>query len=506
MRLKSIRARVLYLACVFAALLVGSVTLVTYFVVAQSMADSAGATVSHLADTASLIARRVVEDATQEASVPPVADAALESVATRRALERLPGSLAPAAQAVEGAVLSVWVHETGKGEARRVWSSGPEVAPASAPRGVEQAVREGRTVLELAGTRGFPAGFLTKADLATDRAFVPVRLPSGAYAVLEVAYDPVREERVLDDARQPMVAVGALALVLAVLMMQVVMGWVLSLVEEIKKAADSIDAGQLDVRLPESGEHEIADLARSLNALIDRLKKRADAQTRFVADASHELATPVAGIRGYVNILRAWGAGDPEMRDEAIAAIDRESRRMAKLCADLLAMIRSEEILEFKHVRYDINAVAREVLANAATRYMDKNLEFVGPDEGPLTLWGDPDRIEEALGIIVDNACKYTPAGGRVQVSTRRHKDRVIVEVSDTGIGIPEEDLPNIFERFYRSDASRSKETGGFGLGLSIAKHIVDASGGMIWARSKLGSGTTFIISLPRNKAKGAGE
>jgi signal transduction histidine kinase len=207
-----------------------------------------------------------------------------------------------------------------------------------------------------------------------------------------------------------------------------------------------------------------------------------------------------------VNILRAWGAEDPEMRDEAIAAIDRESRRMAKLCSDLLSMIRSEEILEFKHVRYDINAVAREVLANAATRYIDKHLEFLGPEEGPLALWGDPDRIEEALGILVDNACKYTPAGGRVQVSTRRHKDRIIVEVSDTGIGIPEEDLPNIFERFYRSDASRSKETGGFGLGLSIAKHIVDASGGMIWARSKLGSGTTFIISLPRNKQKGANE
>jgi signal transduction histidine kinase len=352
----------------------------------------------------------------------------------------------------------------------------------------------------------FLAGFLRKADLGLWTAYVPVETPGAERAVIELVYDPVREERVLDDARAPMVAVGVLATVLAILMMQIVMGWVLSLVDQIRRAADSIDAGQLDVRLPEEGEHEISELAKSLNALVDRLKKRADAQTRFVADASHELATPVAGIRGYVNILRAWGAEDPEMRNEAIAAIDRESRRMAKLCSDLLAMIRSEEILEFKHLRYDINAVAREVLANAATRYMEKNLDFSGPDEGPLTLWGDPDRVEEALGILVDNACKYTPAGGRVEVSTRRHKDRVVIEVSDTGIGIPEEDLPNIFERFYRSDASRSKETGGFGLGLSIAKHIVDTSGGMIWARSKLGSGTTFIISLPRNKQKGANE
>lgn len=506
MRLKSIRARVLYLASVFAALLVGSVTLVTYFVIAQSMSDSAAATASRLAGATAAIAQRVVEDAVREASRAPVAGTATASAAARLALERLPGSLTPAIDAVEGAELAIWARTVPGEEMRRVWSTTPSAALPQTPEGVERAVSQGRTVLETAGARGFLVGFLTKADLATDMAFVPVRMPSGGYAVLEVAYDPVREEQVLDDARRPMVAVGALAFVLAVLMMQVVMGWVLSLVEEVRRAAESIDAGQLDVRIPESGEHEISDLARSLNALIDRLKKRADAQTRFVADASHELATPVAGIRGYVNILRAWGAGDPEMREEAIAAIDRESRRMAKLCSDLLAMIRSEEILEFKHVRYDINAVAREVLANAATRYMDKLLEFAGPDEGPLTLWGDPDRVEEALGIIVDNACKYTPAGGRVQISTRRHKDRVVVEVSDTGIGIPEEDLPNIFERFYRSDASRSKETGGFGLGLSIAKHIVDASGGMIWARSKLGSGTTFIISLPRNKSKGASE
>ncbi len=140
---------------------------------------------------------------------------------------------------------------------------------------------------------------------------------------------------------------GLFALLIAILMMQIILGWVLSLVENVRTAAESIDAGQLDVHLPEEGEHEIADLAHSLNGLIDRLRRRAEAQTRFVADASHELATPVAGIRGYVNILRDWGAEDPAMREEAVAAIDRESRRMARLCSDLLSMIRSEEILDF---------------------------------------------------------------------------------------------------------------------------------------------------------------
>ncbi|MCX8006712.1 MAG: HAMP domain-containing histidine kinase [Coriobacteriia bacterium] len=504
MRLKSIRARVLYLAAVFAVLLVGSVTLVTYFVVAESMTDASSMACARLASSVSDAAGRAVTKAVL--SVRGVASPEAASADARRvALEQMPEVLSGPVRAVDGARAALWLRETPGGDLRLLWESDPGKQMPDWDGG-RRALAQRNMVLGQAGRAGILVGFLRKADLGTFLAAVPVDLPGDAAGVVEIAYDPVREERVLDGARQPMIAVGAIALALAILMMQIVMGWVLSLVEEIRRAADSIDAGQLDVRLPETGEHEISDLARSLNALIDRLKKRADAQTRFVADASHELATPVAGIRGYVNILRAWGAGDPEMRDEAIAAIDRESRRMAKLCADLLAMIRSEELLEFKNVRYDVNAVAREVLANAATRYMDKNLEFSGPDEGPLTLWGDPDRIEEALGILVDNACKYTPAGGRVEVSTRRHKDRVIIEVSDTGIGIPEEDLPNIFERFYRSDASRSKETGGFGLGLSIAKHIVDTSGGMIWARSKLGSGTTFIISLPRNKQKGPGE
>lgn len=495
--MKSIRARVLYLATVFAALLVGSVTLVTYFVVTQSVAASAQATSERLASFGEGAASRAGHQQQR-----PGFDAQYDQ---RSELDALSESLEPVAAVVDGAEAALWLPAEAGDGFTLVWSTASKERPRAAAD-AQRALAAKETVTTRLGGGGLVAGFFARADLGLHVAYIPVTLPDGDEALIEIVYDPVREEGVLDAARAPMIAVGILATLLAILMMQIVMGWVLSLVDEVRRAAESIDAGQLDVRLPEEGEHEISELAKSLNALIDRLKKRADAQTRFVADASHELATPVAGIRGYVNILRAWGAEDPEMREEAIAAIDRESRRMAKLCSDLLAMIRSEEILEFKHVRYDINAVAREVLANAATRYMDKNLEFFGPDEGPLTLWGDPDRIEEALSILVDNACKYTPAGGRVHVSTRRHKDRIVVEVSDTGIGIPEEDLPNIFERFYRSDASRSKETGGFGLGLSIAKHIVDASGGMIWARSKLGSGTTFIISLPRDKQKGTSE
>jgi len=115
-------------------------------------------------------------------------------------------------------------------------------------------------------------------------------------------------------------------------------------------------------------------------------------------------------------------------------------------------------------------------------------------------MMGDPDRVEDAISILVDNAAKYTSDGGRVILRTRRKRESIVIEVEDTGAGIPAEDLESIFDRFYRSDASRSKETGGFGLGLPIAKTIVDGAGGTIEVESEVGSGTRFTLRLPRGR------
>ncbi|MBE0476086.1 MAG: HAMP domain-containing histidine kinase [Coriobacteriia bacterium] len=343
-------------------------------------------------------------------------------------------------------------------------------------------------------------GLFFRAELGNFIVHVPFDLPGGKRAVLDVVYDARREEAVVDALRRPMAGLAIVTMFASVLMMQVTVGLVLSRVDVLREAADSIDAGQLDVRLPDMGHNEVGDLARSLNKLVGRLQQRSATQARFVADASHELATPVAGIRGYVNILRVWGADDLALREEAIKAIDRESRRMARLTADLLSLIRSGQASEFKQERFDLNVRAREVLAAAATRYLDKGLDFVGPEEGQLMMVGDPERIEDAVSILVDNAAKFTPSGGRVQVATRRKREDVVVEVSDTGQGISEEDLASIFERFYRADSSRSKQTGGFGLGLSIAKRIVETSGGRMEVRSTVGQGSTFVVRLPRGR------
>ncbi|MDO8847382.1 MAG: ATP-binding protein [Coriobacteriia bacterium] len=499
MRFKTIRARVAVLSSLFAVLLVGGVTVTTYFVVATGASAAAQEASDRLSLSGRLLLDSAVDASLFEADRRGLSDIETHAYVARTITADVPDTITAGIAREATISLHVWVGpDSGPVEA---WSAGTAAAGGSAADRLE-AVETGEVVNTVLRDRPLVAGMLLSADLGQHVAYVPVDIPGIDRAVLQVEYSPLAEETMLDTTRLPMLLVVLLSLAIALFVSNLTTRWTLSLVDDLRRTADSIDVGQLDVQLPEEGENEVAELARSLNRLIVSLRRRNEAQSRFIADASHELATPVAGIRGYVNILRAWGAEDPALREEAVSAIDRESRRMARLCSDLLSMIRNEEVVEYRQIRYDVNAVAREVLANAATRYMDKQFDFRGPEEGPLWLYGDPDRIEEALGILVDNACKYTPDGGRVSVTTRRHRDRVVMDVADTGLGIPAEDLANVFDRFYRSDLSRSKDTGGFGLGLAIAKHIVDASGGTIVVRSIVGKGTTFEVSLPRQRTR----
>ncbi len=500
MRLTSIRARVAVLTALFAVLLVGGITVSTYLLVASSVEKSAEEASARLALSSRLLFEAAVDDSLFEADRRGLSDVETDAYVARTVMGEAPDSVV-AGVAKQGTV-SLYAWPTTRDEPVLAWSTGETHDDDGSPADRREAAESGKVVRSVRGNRPLITGMILRANLGQHLSYVPVTIPGLDKAVLEVEYTPTPEEETLDSARLPMVFVTLASFVLALMVASLTTRWTLSLVEGLRRTADSVDVGQLDVKLPEEGENEIAELAKSLNRLIDNLRRRNEAQARFIADASHELATPVAGIRGYVNILRAWGAEDPALREEAVSAIDRESRRMARLCSDLLSVIRNEEIVEYRQVRYDINAVSREVLANAATRYFDKQLDFTGPDEGPLWLYGDPDRIEEALGILVDNACKYTPDGGKVSVTTWRHRDKVVVEVTDTGVGIPADDLPNVFDRFYRSDLSRSKETGGFGLGLAIAKHIIDASGGTIAVESTIGAGTTFEVGLPRQRVR----
>ncbi len=499
MPLFSIRARVTLFSIAFGLLLIGVVTIASYVLIGSGMARAAEETGRGLAEIVStLLSERIAGATTQAASLGLTGDAADEYVADA-ILARTPDSL------TYGLMFDGWFalyyRETPTGPLSLAWCTNraPVYRESSAR---DEALATGERAVEFPDPWPSLSGLFISADLGTYTVHVPVDLPGVAGAVLDVTYIPQHETSVINAMRLPMALVALVALILSFVISKAITGWALSLVRNLTEAADSIEVGRFDVRLPAEGKNEIAELARSLNGLIDTLRRGHEAQTRFVADASHELATPVAGIRGYVNILREWGAEDPAVRQEALDAIDRESARMVRLCRDLLSLIRSEESVEYQDIRYDINTVCREALAAAATRYLDRQLQFTGPTEESLWLMGDPDRVGEALDILIDNACKYTPPGGSVTVRTRRDGKWVVVEVSDTGIGIPEDDLPFIFERFYRSDQSRSSQTGGFGLGLSIANHIIEMSGGYVTCGSRVGFGTTFRVALPKRKTE----
>jgi len=493
MRRSSLRATLLAISVLFAVLVVGGIALTSYVIVSDGMQVVAVDTTRRLSSTTDVVVHDVIDAALADATSKGLNGDAAADEAMATILNRLPGQLSRAGMSeAQFALYSP--------KLKLLWSSGDAPQSPEHDRDRALALSTGLPKRTVGRQGGMVSGLLTRAHLGTTVIHTPVQLPDGGVGVIDVAHSPASEERVIDSIRRPMAILAITAMLIMVLLMQTSMVWVLGLVDNLRKAADSIDAGRLDERLPVTGNSEIADLARSLNRLIERLQRRADAQGRFVADASHELATPVAGIRGYTSILRAWGADDPKVRDEAVDAIDRESRRMARLTADLLNLLHADQGLVLRTERVDLNALVRERIAATASRWIEKDIDFEGPAEDSLMMVGDPDRIEDVVAILLDNASKYTPPLGRIAVMTRRKRDNVIIEVIDSGQGIPDEDLPHIFDRFFRSEASRAAGEGGFGLGLAILKSIVEGMGGDIRVVSTVGVGTTFIVRLPKGR------
>jgi signal transduction histidine kinase len=233
--------------------------------------------------------------------------------------------------------------------------------------------------------------------------------------------------------------------------------------------------------------------------MLDRIEAAFRRVTQFTADASHELRTPVALIRTTAEIALRKRRSEPEYR-EALDEVLAESVRTTGLIDNLLTLARADagkEILDRTAV--DLGSLVVEVCGQAEKLTHQKGIALVcqAPDVA-VTVSADRGALRRVFFILLDNALKYTPAGGRIQASVKQEPERVIVEVRDTGIGIGEQDLPHIFERFYRSDKSRSRDSGGAGLGLSLAKWIVDAHGGAIHVESAPGEGSSFHVSLPK--------
>lgn len=262
---------------------------------------------------------------------------------------------------------------------------------------------------------------------------------------------------------------------------------VATLARQISRADD------LSRRLPDTGRNdEIGDMTMALNQTLARLENLFRTQQRFLADVSHELRTPLTTIRGNVDLMRRMGGADQESLDDIQAELDR----MTRLVNDLLLLARADAgSLPIEQEPVELDTVLLDVYRQLSL--LKKPVDVVLEEVDQVQVMGDADRLKQLILNLADNAVKYTPPGGKVRLSLSKAEGEAHLEISDTGIGIAEEDLPYIFERFYRVDKARARTHGGSGLGLSIAKWIVDVHGGRIDVKSAPGEGTTFHVRLP---------
>ena len=333
---------------------------------------------------------------------------------------------------------------------------------------------------------------------------VPVDPPSGPARVVEAGKSYGDAEQTLYTLVAVLAAGIGAAFLLSLAGAYLLARAALRPVDAAVSAAAEITESDLGHRLPVANpKDEIGRLGATFNGLLARLEsafaRREEAlarQRRFAADASHELRTPLTSIRGYTTMLQGWALDDPETAREGVAAIDRESARMQDLVEGLLALTRGDEGAPLDVGRHDLAEVAEEAVQTARAAAGGKVGVGYVPPGGPVEAAFDRESVRQAASIVLDNAVKYTPKGGKVEVTVRERDGAVELEVADNGAGIPEDQLPLIFERFHRADPSRTE--GGAGLGLSIARQIAEAHGGAMEAESRLGRGSTFTLSLPQ--------
>jgi signal transduction histidine kinase len=262
---------------------------------------------------------------------------------------------------------------------------------------------------------------------------------------------------------------------------------------EISHAAREIADGDYRARIPREGPEEIVSLADSFNQMASALEEQERMRREFIANAAHELRTPLTNLQGYLEALRD-GVIEPDQA--TFASLLEESERLVRLSRSLDTLAAGDAGQTSAAVELDVAAMLRMAvdLARPAMLAANLDLDLDVPDRLPAR--GDPDQLAQVIGNLLQNAVRYTPDGGRIAVRAERRPDDVLVSVSNTGDGIPPEDLPHVFERFYRVEKSRDRARGGAGIGLAIVRQLVEAAGGAVGAESRDGL-TRFWFSVP---------
>ncbi|MDB6021008.1 MAG: integral rane sensor signal transduction histidine kinase [Pedosphaera sp.] len=351
-------------------------------------------------------------------------------------------------------------------------------------------------------SENLPAGSLRKQKVPPGKelliASVPYVTPDGKKYLVEVgaSLQPVRE------VLHRLVILLGFTLAAGVLVATsggyYLVGRALAPVDEIASAAERITSHNLKERLPvaKTGD-ELERLAVSLNHMIARLEEAWQHNRRFIADASHELRTPLTIMRGELEMVVEETGLSPEVQRTAASVLE-EAERLARVVEGLMAVSRLEAgEAQQECLRFDLAELARSTAEQMCLLAEDKNIAITSDAPRAVPVDGDRARLKQVVVNLLDNAIKYTPAGGKVRLSVSGANGKAVLEVADNGIGIPAEARSHIFERFFRVDPARSREVGGAGLGLSIVKSICAAHGGQVNFQSTVGAGSCFRVELP---------
>ncbi|MHB8511253.1 MAG: sensor histidine kinase [Actinomycetota bacterium] len=340
----------------------------------------------------------------------------------------------------------------------------------------------------------------------TNRGTVTVNGVDYAYAVVDVTRPNVSASVVI--ARPVSLAVqllraiiarvllaGLLAIIAGVLTAFIVSRRLTRSMHELTEATASIASGNYDHRVGVHGNDDVADLAKRFNAMASSIEESRRRESELLANVSHELRTPITAIRGYAQALSDGTAQDAAEQERALSVIGFESARLERLVEDVIDLARAHDLrLEIELV--DIVDVAREVAQSHDALARESGVTLSVSMNEPLMCRTDPIRVGQILSNLLDNALRVTPQGGTVRITGQKEPSAQVIEVSDTGPGISQSDLPHVFERGYLWKAYRGERPVGTGLGLAIVRSLVEALHGTIEVRSTPGAGTTFILRL----------
>jgi len=375
-----------------------------------------------------------------------------------------------------------------------------------------------RTRPELAQALRGGTGSDIRRSVTMGVSFLYVAVPvAGGGSAIRIAFPLAEINRQVSEIRRKILVSTSLAFLPAILLAAALARYLSRRFATIMSHAGELARGNFQSRLAETDSSELGQLSQTLNETAENLQQTVAQLQRehaeleklerirkdFVINVSHELRTPLASIQGYTETLIDGAIADPAYNMRFLGVIRHNAERLARLTEDLLTLSRVEQRRQkFEFETHFVNALihdAFEMMRPIAEKGRIQLLEERAPQDAVVCC--DSEAVSQILSNLMENAIKYTPAGGRISVGALAQGAMVEFFVRDTGIGIPEEDLPRLFERFYRVDKARSRELGGTGLGLAIVKHLVAAHNGVMRVESRVHEGSTFAFTLPVNQA-----